>query len=199
MPGFLFICTDPTVVKFSCFCIYLWCSLSSIILLAVDCSGAHYVLHPYFLLMVSSLGSVSFLSISILFICLSLCVLVNLSMFGQLVVCLLLFAFQYLIPEAIICWFGDDCYVSLGTGYDVSSLCHSVLVTSPIVVFWSILIIVPSVCGPCLCIVLLQLILLVKDNYISIFFVWFGLPNLKPAWCLSFLSHIMGSLLNLDK
>ena len=49
--------------------------------------------------------------------------------------CLIFVDFNHLVPKIVFHRYGDGCYVLLGSGYYVSSLCHSDLVASPVVVF----------------------------------------------------------------
>ena len=116
--------------------------------------------------------------------------------FIWVLVCLLLVAFHYLFSE-VICRCGSGWHMSLGSRYHVFCLHHCDLVTSPIVVFWSM----PNYCSmhpwspvfmsysdswSCR---------LKGDIYMSICFFLCSHLLFHAAWSLSSLSHMMGGLL----
>ena len=55
---------------------------------------------------------------------------------SQSLICLVFIDFHHLIPWIVCCRYGDGCYVSFGSDYNVPNLHLSDHVVSPIAVFW---------------------------------------------------------------
>ena len=123
------------MVTFSCFCICLWNSCLSIVLLALDCVVFPYVMCPYLLLAVSPLALFP-LYFHLVYLFADLYFGKFVYKFFQLVACHLFVVFHYLIPEVIFCRCDGGHHILLGFGYDASGPCHCNPVASPILVFW---------------------------------------------------------------
>ena len=126
------------MVKIYCFYICLWSSFLSIVLKAVDCCVNIFcwLYHFWFYIFPLHFNFV-YLFITVLF-GKFVFTFIHSSCWLSVVCCLSLHDYS-----GHFLWIWESCHVSLGFGYDASNFWHPNAVKCPIVVFWSMLIIVP--------------------------------------------------------